>query len=259
MSDLPTPTTKAPWLGMSIGVNDRTGKPIHIGDLLHFDSNEWGSDDHYFCVEFSRGEVRHSGSVADLSEWCVIVRKWNADAPDASHRRPDGRFATQELPSPLPNGPEVWPVVLSAFSVHEHAALRAEIEARRDLGVARYGQTVHRDDGRPLGVDAFQEALDLLVYLTRDRMRVGDGDGSNGDLALDLDAAIASTRRTIVVLHRALFRDAIGRMEVRFGLTQMQRAKIAKARAQDVEWSDIAYELGWEVETLKRYYAMGAP
>lgn len=57
MSDLPTPTTKAPWLGMSIGVNDRTGKPIHIGDLLHFDPAEWGSESMYFCVEFRQGEA----------------------------------------------------------------------------------------------------------------------------------------------------------------------------------------------------------
>lgn len=168
-------------------------------------------------------------------------------------------YATQELPTPKPEGPEVWPEVLAKFSVHEHPALRAEMEARRDLGIARYGQTVHRDDGRPLGVDAFQEALDLLVYLTRDRMRVGAADGVYGDLALDLDEAIARTQRTIVVLHRILFRETIGRLEVRFGLTQAQRDKIAKARAQDVEWSDIAYELGWEVETLKRHYAMGTP
>ena len=182
MSDLPTPTTKAPWLGMSIGVNDRTGKPIHIGDLLHFDPAEWGSESMYFCVEFRQGEVRHPGSISDLSAWCMIVRKWDADAPGASPRRPDGRFATLELPAPLPHGPEVWPVLLDRLQRSERLrdlpvfeALRTEMEARRDLGIARYGQTLHRDDGRPIGVDAFQGCLDMLVYLERDRMRLEAG------------------------------------------------------------------------------------
>lgn len=88
-------------------------------------------------------------------------------------------YATQELPSPLPDGPEVWPVLLDRLQRSERLRdlpvfddLRAEMQARRDVGIARYGKTLHRDDGRPLGVDAFQECLDLLVYLERDRMRL---------------------------------------------------------------------------------------
>lgn len=185
MSDLPTPTTKAPWLGLPIDVLDRNGNPIHIGDVLHFDPAEWGSDDEYFCVEFRQGKVRHPGSISDLSAWCVIVRKWNADAPVTGPRRPDGRFATLELPAPLPHGPEVWPVLLDRLQRSERlrdlpvfGALRAEMEARRDLGIARYGQTLHRDDGRPLGVDAFQECQDLLLYMERDLMRLEASDMS---------------------------------------------------------------------------------
>lgn len=179
MPNLPKPTTKAPWLGLPIDVLDRNGNPIHIGDVLHFDPIEWGSEHMYFCVEFCQGEVRHPGSISDLSAWCTIVRKWNADATGASPRRPDGRFATLELPAPLPHGPEVWPVLIDRLQRSERlrslpvfGALQAEMEARRDLGIARYGQTLHRDDGRPIGVDAFQECLDMLVYLERDLMRL---------------------------------------------------------------------------------------
>ena len=179
MPNLPKPTTKAPWLGLPIDVSDRNGNPIHIGDVLHFDPAEWGSDDEYFCVEFRQGEVRHPGSIGDLSAWCTIVRKWDADAPDTSPRRPDGRFATLELPAPLPHGPEVWPVLLDRLQRSERlrdlpvfGALQAEMEARRDLGIARYGQTLHRDDGRPIGVDAFQECQDMLAYMERDLMRL---------------------------------------------------------------------------------------
>lgn len=182
MPNLPNPTTKAPWLGLPIGVNDREGNPIHIGDVLHFDPDEWGASNHYFCIEFERGEVHGDGTTSDWSEWCVIVRKWDANAPDASPRRPDGRFAAQELPAPLPNGPAVWPVLLDRLQRSERLrdlpvfeALQAEMQARRDVGVARYGQTLHRDDGRPIGVDAFQECLDLLVYMERDRMRLEAG------------------------------------------------------------------------------------
>lgn len=92
-------------------------------------------------------------------------------------------YSTQELPAPKPEGPEVWPVLLDRLQRSERLrdlpvfdALRSEMEARRDVGLARYGQTLHRDDGRPLGVDAFQECLDLLVYLERDLMRLGAGE-----------------------------------------------------------------------------------
>ena len=92
-------------------------------------------------------------------------------------------YATQELPAPLPNGPEVWPVLIARLkeryrlrSPDHLAELQAEMEARRDLGIARYGQTLHRDDGRPIGVDAFQECLDLLIYMERDLMRLDASD-----------------------------------------------------------------------------------
>jgi hypothetical protein len=91
---LPSPKTKAPWLGLPIDVLDRNGDPIHIGDVLHFDSAGWGSDDEYFCVEFRQGQVRHPGSIGDLSAWCVIVRKWDAGLFVTSPCCPDGRFAT---------------------------------------------------------------------------------------------------------------------------------------------------------------------
>lgn len=168
-------------------------------------------------------------------------------------------FSTQELPAPKPEGPEVWPEVLARFAAPEHAALRAELEARRDLGIARYGQTVHRDDGRPLGVDAFQELADALVYLQRDRMREDASDHPGGDLALDLDETITRIRQSLIVLHRILFWDDIGRRTVRFGLTPMQRAKIAAALERGAYWSTIAEDIGWEVETLKKHYTMETP
>lgn len=45
----------------------------------------------------------------------------------------------------------------------------AAFRARRLLGLERYGVPLRYDDGRPPGVDALQEALDLGAYETRDR------------------------------------------------------------------------------------------
>jgi hypothetical protein len=120
--------------------------------------------------------------------------------------KPDGRFATLELPAPLPHGPEVWPVLIERLrqryrlrSPDHLAEIQAEMEARRDLGIARYGQTLHRDDGRPLGVDAFQECQDLLLYMERDRMRLEAG-GAYRYLAA-LDAAIEVQLGMLVELY----------------------------------------------------------
>jgi len=44
----------------------------------------------------------------------------------------------------------------------------AAFRARRLLGLSRYGEPLRIGDGRPPGVDAFQEALDLIAYQVRD-------------------------------------------------------------------------------------------
>jgi len=64
-------------MGIRIGVDDRKGNPIHIGDTLSFDAREWG-EPMTFMVTLEQGEIRHPGSTGDLSEWCEIVRKWDA-------------------------------------------------------------------------------------------------------------------------------------------------------------------------------------
>ena len=116
-------------------------------------------------------------------------------------------FSTQELPAPKPEGPEVWPVVLARIPYPEFDNLRAELEARRDLGIARYGQTVHRDDGRPLGVDAFQELSDALVYLQRDRMRVKASSVEAGIFDRAIDAILSTLPLLLLVCEIAKLRS----------------------------------------------------
>ena len=41
----------------------------------------------------------------------------------------------------------------------------ADIEARRQVGIKRYGQALHVNNGRDGLLDAYEEAVDLCVYL----------------------------------------------------------------------------------------------
>lgn len=77
--------------------------------------------------------------------------------------------AVMELPPPLPIGPEVWPELLAR--VAQGTPLHRSMLARQALCAKRYGTPLRRDNGRPTHVDAFQECLDLLVYLELDWMR----------------------------------------------------------------------------------------
>lgn len=63
--------------GVPIGVKDRKGNPIHIGDELRFDAMEWG-EPMAFIVVLEEGEIRHPGSTSDLTEWCEVIRRWDA-------------------------------------------------------------------------------------------------------------------------------------------------------------------------------------
>jgi hypothetical protein len=52
--------------------------------------------------------------------------------------------------------------------------LIAEIQARRDLGTARYGTPLMTHNGRDALQDAWEEAIDLAAYLTQMRMERAD-------------------------------------------------------------------------------------
>ena len=64
-------------LGVPIGVNDRHGNPIHIGDKLRFDGQEWGGPME-FVVSLAWGKIQHPGATSDLSNWCEIIEPWDA-------------------------------------------------------------------------------------------------------------------------------------------------------------------------------------
>jgi hypothetical protein len=76
---------------MLIGVCDREGTPIRIGDTLEFDEREWGGPDNRFVVEWQPGRLLHNGSLSDLTEWCRVVERATAPSPwQLIETMPDG-------------------------------------------------------------------------------------------------------------------------------------------------------------------------
>lgn len=79
-----------------IGVSDRNGVPIHVGDRLVFDATEWGSP-HVFKIELDRGQLLHDGAPGDLSEWCEVIDSPGWEVTDIPFDAASGRTAEEHL------------------------------------------------------------------------------------------------------------------------------------------------------------------
>lgn len=60
---------------------------------------------------------------------------------------------THDQPPPQPSTGDVWRMVI------------ADMESRREFGIAKYGTPVQAGNGRDALLDAYQEVLDTAVYL----------------------------------------------------------------------------------------------
>ena len=67
-------------------------------------------------------------------------------------------------PAPTGDGVEITPLVIK------------DLEDRRSAGEARYGTPLKAHNGRSALIDAYQEALDLCVYLRQALVEQGWGD-----------------------------------------------------------------------------------
>lgn len=98
-------------------------------------------------------------------------------------------------PQPLPladgnTSPEVWPLVFGSTALAIPDWLRADMRERHELGVKKYGTPLRVWNGRDPVVDAYQEALDLVVYATQALERLGSASlkpSSNLNARLTLD------------------------------------------------------------------------
>lgn len=65
-------------LGLPIGLNDKKGNPIHIGDTLRFDGMAWHGKEPgpEFIIELERGEILMYGCPDDMDQYCEIVKPY---------------------------------------------------------------------------------------------------------------------------------------------------------------------------------------
>jgi len=73
----------------------------------------------------------------------------------------NNKAATQE-PVPLPGQADIWPLVMD------------DIKARVDMGISKYDTVLQAGNGRDALMDAYQEAIDLVMYL---RQMIEERDG----------------------------------------------------------------------------------
>ena len=95
-----------------------------------------------------------------------------------------------EQPAPIPNeSPAIVDLLIvdvvmeDGWSVGE--AVIADLRARKHVGIERYGVALQAFNGRDMGLDAYEEALDLAVYLR------GELAESPGDLNIAADLRLA--------------------------------------------------------------------
>jgi hypothetical protein len=70
--------------------------------------------------------------------------------------------AAKNEPTPLPGTIEIAPLVL------------VDIQARVKMGEEKYGTKLQANNGRDVLMDAYQEAIDLVMYL---RQAIAERDG----------------------------------------------------------------------------------
>lgn len=113
----------------------------------------------------------------------------------------DNTFKQREGDQPLP-------------IVNDHpdiqAAVIADIETRREVGIQRYGTALQPNNGRDMLLDAYEEALDLAIYLKgaiveRDLRRVAEAAQEPVEVAPDLSTWREVTAEEYVCAYRSWY------------------------------------------------------
>jgi hypothetical protein len=78
----------------------------------------------------------------------------------------NGRLVDPQPPPQNQSGPALWPLIISELGDSETDRLiAADMQARHEFGIAKYGVPLVASNGRDHLADAYQEALDGVVYL----------------------------------------------------------------------------------------------
>ena len=74
--------------------------------------------------------------------------------------------ADKKEPAPIKTGGKaIQDLVIEDLPIWKDARLIADLEARKAYGLNKYGTLLQAHNGRDATMDAYQEALDLIVYL----------------------------------------------------------------------------------------------
>ena len=116
--------------------------------------------------------------------------------------------ARAEQPPPIPGGEPVWPMVLADLDAEEQRyreeegdeiaplldQLRRDMEARDSVGREKYNMPLTTRNGHDAGRDAYEEALDLVVY---SRQRLAETPKDHPRYDRHLRAFLASLDRAV--------------------------------------------------------------
>lgn len=92
-------------------------------------------------------------------------------------------LAIIQLSPPTPNdSPSVHDALMFDLSGTKYSALIPAIAERKNFGIEKYGVALQPFNGRPQWVDAWQEILDLIIYLKKESMEDPDSDGFTENL-----------------------------------------------------------------------------
>lgn len=108
------------------------------------------------------------------------------------------RHATMSQPAPRAGEGDVWASLLPRLS----PSLRPYAEARRQLGIERYGTPLQANNGRDVLTDALQEALDLMVYMQQAIIEQPYPRRDSDSLISIRDSAIVIAGRLAVLIER---------------------------------------------------------
>ena len=120
------------------------------------------------------------------------------DTMTAGLRQLAERHATMSQPAPRAGDGDVWASLMPRLPL----SLRPYAEARRLLGIERYGTPLQAHNGRDALTDALQEALDLAVYMQQAIIEQPYPRRDSDSLISIRDCAIAIAGRMTVLIER---------------------------------------------------------
>lgn len=135
----------------------RTGETLYdTAEAIAGDAHNW------------RGMVEVSDAPALTldGEACTAPASGVVRVGDSRERATSADLVAPQPPPQNSDGPALWPLIISELGDSETDRLVAiDMQQRHEFGMAKYGVPLVASNGRDHLADAYQEALDGVVYL----------------------------------------------------------------------------------------------